>query len=96
VADTVELHTGAYCDAEDEDLRKSQLLTLKAAAKRAEEVGFRVAAGHGLNYQNVGPVAAIPAVEELNIGHAIIARAVLTGLDAAVREMIACLREAKS
>ena len=95
VADTVELHTGAYCDADDEDLRKSQLLTLKAAAKRAEEVGFRVAAGHGLNYQNVGPVAAIPAVEELNIGHAIIARAVLTGLDAAVREMIARVRGAK-
>jgi pyridoxine 5-phosphate synthase len=95
VADTVELHTGAYCDAEDEDLRKGQLLTLKAAAKRAEEVGFRVAAGHGLNYRNVGPVAAIPAVEELNIGHAIVARAVLVGLDAAVREMLGLLRGAK-
>jgi pyridoxine 5-phosphate synthase len=95
VADTVELHTGAYCDADDEDLRRSQLLALKAAAKRAEEVGFRVAAGHGLHYANVGAVAAIPAVEELNIGHAIIARAVLVGLDAAVREMLARIRAAR-
>jgi pyridoxine 5-phosphate synthase len=94
VADTVELHTGAYCDAEDEDLRKSQLLALKAAAKKAEEVGFRVAAGHGLHYTNVGPVAAIPMMEELNIGHAIIARAVLVGLETAVREMIVRVRVA--
>jgi len=95
VADTVELHTGAYCDADDEDLRRSQLLTLKAAAKRAEEVGFRVAAGHGLHYTNVGPVAAIPAVEELNIGHSIVARAILVGLDAAVREMLVRCRATK-
>ncbi|MBI5489275.1 MAG: pyridoxine 5'-phosphate synthase [Deltaproteobacteria bacterium] len=95
VADTVELHTGAYCDADDEDLRRSQLLALKIAAKRAEEVGFRVAAGHGLHYGNVGAVAALPAVEELNIGHAIIARAVLVGLDVAVREMIARIRAAR-
>lgn len=92
VADTVELHTGAYADADDEDLRRSQLLTLKQAAKKAEEVGFRVAAGHGLHYGNVGAVAAIPAVEELNIGHAIVARAVLVGLEAAVRDMIERIR----
>ena len=95
VADTVELHTGPYCEADDEDLRRSQLLTLKIAAKRAEEVGFRVAAGHGLHYGNVAAVAALPAVEELNIGHSIIARAVLVGLDAAVREMLARLRDAR-
>ena len=96
VADTVELHTGAYCEAADEDLRRSQLLTLRQAAKKAEELGFRVAAGHGLHYGNVGPVAAIPAVEELNIGHAIVARAVLVGLQAAVREMIERIREARA
>jgi pyridoxine 5-phosphate synthase len=95
VADTVELHTGAYCDADDEDLRRSQLLALKIAAKRAEEVGFRVAAGHGLHYGNVAAVAALPGIEELNIGHSIIARAVLVGLDAAVREMLARLRAPK-
>jgi len=96
VADTVELHTGAYCDADDEDLRRSQLLALKQAAKKAEEVGFRVAAGHGLHYGNVGPVAAIPAVEELNIGHAIVARAVLVGLEAAVRDMVERIRGARA
>lgn len=95
VADTVELHTGTYCDATDEDLRRSHLLALKQAAKRAEELGFRVAAGHGLHYTNVGPVAAIPAIEELNIGHSIVARAVLVGLQTAVREMIERIREAR-
>jgi pyridoxine 5-phosphate synthase len=95
VADTVELHTGAYCEGQDEDVRKSNLLALKSAAKKAEELGFRVAAGHGLNCGNVGPVAAIPAIEELNIGHSIVARAVLVGLDAAVREMVIRIREAR-
>ncbi|MBN1771739.1 MAG: pyridoxine 5'-phosphate synthase [Deltaproteobacteria bacterium] len=96
VADTVELHTGTYADADDEDLRRSQLLTLKQAAKKAEELGFRVAAGHGLHYGNVGAVAAIPTVEELNIGHAIVARAVLVGLEAAVRDMVERIRGAQA
>jgi pyridoxine 5-phosphate synthase len=69
---------------------------LKAAARAAEQAGFRVAAGHGLYYDNVAPVAAISAVEELNIGHGIVARAVFVGLEEAVREMIRRMREARA
>ncbi|MDI7268590.1 MAG: pyridoxine 5'-phosphate synthase [Myxococcota bacterium] len=96
VADTVELHTGTYAGRADEDSRKGELLTLRAAARRAEELGLRVSAGHGLHHDNVAPVAAIPGLEELNIGHAIVARAALVGLDASVREMIARIRAAVS
>jgi pyridoxine 5-phosphate synthase len=92
VADTVELHTGAFANARDEDAAKSELLAIRSAAKRAEELGFRVSAGHGLHHGNVAPIAAIAGMEELNIGHAIIARAVLVGLDASVREMLAAMR----
>ncbi|MBC8328269.1 MAG: pyridoxine 5'-phosphate synthase [Planctomycetes bacterium] len=82
----VELHTGGYADARGA-ARESQLQRLETAARYAHELGLRVNAGHGLDYDNVQPVAALPYVEELNIGHAIVARAVLVGLDAAVREM---------
>lgn len=95
VADTVELHTGAYSHARDEDACKAELLALKSAARRAVELGLRVAAGHGLHHDNVGPVAAIPGMEELNIGHAVVSRAVLVGLDASVREMISRIRQAR-
>lgn len=83
----IEIHTGRYADAPDADDRQRQLLTLHEAARAAQDLGLRVNAGHGLNYHNVAPIAAIPELEELNIGHAIICRAVLVGLDAAVREM---------
>ena len=83
----VEIHTGRYAEAQDADERQRQLLTIREAARAAQALGLRVNAGHGLNYHNVAPIAAIPELEELNIGHAIICRAVLVGLDAAVREM---------
>ncbi|MFZ1099910.1 MAG: pyridoxine 5'-phosphate synthase, partial [Steroidobacteraceae bacterium] len=69
---------------------------LREAARRAARLGFEVHAGHGLDYHNVQPVAAIPEVVELNIGHAIIARAVFTGIEAAVREMKALMTAART
>jgi pyridoxine 5-phosphate synthase len=92
-ADIVELHTGDYCNAAR--LRRPiELSRLARAAVKAASLELKVAAGHGLDYPNVEPVAAIPAVEELNIGHAIIARAVLVGLERAVRDMIEIIRVA--
>ena len=91
-ADTVELHTGEYC-REHESSRKSMLLAeLRVAAMEARALGMKVAAGHGLYFDDVRPVAAIPDVEELNIGHGIVARAVLVGLAQAVREMCKAVR----
>jgi pyridoxine 5-phosphate synthase len=83
----IELHTGAYADARTERARERRLRDLVKGAALARDLGLRVHAGHGLNYQNVGPVAQIEGMEELNIGHSIIARAVFTGLTQAVREM---------
>jgi pyridoxine 5-phosphate synthase len=82
----VELHTGAYADAA-ESRRGVELARIEKAAEEAAAAGLEVHAGHGLNYHNVGPIAAIPKIVELNIGHAIVARAVLEGLAKAVREM---------
>ena len=82
----VELHTGAYANAEGEDA-KEHLDQLVLAGKRVRERGLRLHAGHGLNYHNVRPVAAIKDMIELNIGHAIVSRAVFFGLREAVREM---------
>jgi pyridoxine 5-phosphate synthase len=86
-AQVVEIHTGRYCDARLEGDRRRELTRIVDAAKAAAKLGLAVAAGHGLNYRNVGPVAAIPEIEEFNIGHAIVARAVLVGMERAVREM---------
>lgn len=88
---TVELHTGEYCGATDEAEKKRELARLAAAAKRAVALGLEVAAGHGLYYDDVGAVAAIPEVVELNIGHGIVCRAVEIGLESAVREMLAAM-----
>jgi pyridoxine 5-phosphate synthase len=89
-ADAVELHTGQYALARgDEQLR--HLDALRAAGKQIVDLGMRLHAGHGLNYQNVQAVAAIPSMLELNIGHSIISRAVLVGLERAVREMKALI-----
>lgn len=93
-APVVELHTGAYADAEDEHARAKELARIAAAVAHGIARGVTVNAGHGLNYQNVEPVAAIPGINELNIGHAIIARAVMTGLPEAVREMKRLIIEA--
>jgi pyridoxine 5-phosphate synthase len=85
-APVIELHTGAYADKEGPEQAR-ELKRLIAAARYAASKGLVVNAGHGLHYHNVQPVAAIPEIAELNIGHAIVARAVFEGLAAAVREM---------
>lgn len=87
-ADFVEIHTGRYADAKTEKGRIRELDRIRAAARYALGLGLRVNAGHGLTYQNVKEVAEIAGIEELNIGHSIISRAVLVGLDRAVREML--------
>jgi pyridoxine 5-phosphate synthase len=86
-AEVVEIHTGRYCDARLPADRRRELARIVDAAKAATKLGLKVAAGHGLNYQNVLPVAAISEIEEFNIGHAIVARALLVGMERAVREM---------
>jgi pyridoxine 5-phosphate synthase len=86
-ADCVELHTGAYAEAKTERSRLRELEKLKTAGKLAMELGLKLNAGHGLNYDNVRPVAEIPGVKDLNIGHSIICRSVFVGLAQAVREM---------
>ena len=83
----IELHTGKYADATCEDIQQVELLRVKKAAIYADQLGLKVNAGHGLNYHNVKPIAALPEILELNIGHAIVARAVVSGFAAAVIEM---------
>lgn len=83
----IELHTGKYADARTPDAVARELEQIQRAARYAREKGLHVNAGHGLNYDNVRPVAAIPEIRELNIGHAIVARAVLVGMGNAVRDM---------
>ncbi len=90
-ADRVELHTGRYCDARSTADRNRELARVVDAAKAANKLGLKVAAGHGLNYDNVHSMVEIAEIEELNIGHAIVARAVLVGMERAVRDMIALL-----
>lgn len=86
-APMIELHTGRYCEAKGEDIHK-ELQDLKEATELGIELGLIVNAGHGLNYHNVRPVARIPGIEELNIGHSIVAQAALVGIERAVREML--------
>jgi pyridoxine 5-phosphate synthase len=92
-ADAVELHTGAYANS---DMSQASLEALRAAAARSAELGLAVHAGHGLTLRNVAPVAAIPEIEELNIGHSIVSRAVFVGLAEAVREMRAAMDSART
>ena len=94
-APVIEIHTGHYADLEDRHARQLEFERIVAAAKHATAAGLCVNAGHGLNYQNVGVIAAIPQLRELNIGHAIIARALFTGLQPAVREMKRLMLEAR-
>jgi pyridoxine 5-phosphate synthase len=94
-APAIELHAGSYAEATGER-RAHELHRLASAARSATAAGLIVNAGHGLDYHNVGPVAAIPEVVELNIGFAIIGRAVFTGLESAVREMKRLMREARA
>lgn len=83
----IELHTGQYAEAKNEANRQKELAILTKGCTQAIEAGLRVNAGHGLTYWNVYPVACIPGMEELNIGHTIISRAALVGIERAVREM---------
>jgi pyridoxine 5-phosphate synthase len=94
-APVIEIHTGHYSDLEDRHEREKEFERIVAAAEYATKAGLCVNAGHGLNYQNVGSIAAIPQLGELNIGHAIIARALFTGLQPAVREMKRLMLEAR-
>jgi pyridoxine 5-phosphate synthase len=94
-APVVELHTGAYADASG-SRQQHELQRIHDAVSYAQQAGLIVHAGHGLNYDNVGPVAALAGIRELNIGHAIIARAVFEGLDAAVVRMKQLMSAARS
>ena len=91
----IEIHTGQYADATDELTQQSELARLIEGIKYADSLGLKVNAGHGLHYFNVKPIAAIEEIIELNIGHAIIARAAIDGLDKAVRDMKALMLEAR-
>ncbi|WP_026853896.1 pyridoxine 5'-phosphate synthase [Geothrix fermentans] len=94
-ADAVELNTGIYSDLPMDSDATLELGRIRDAARLGSRLGLRVLAGHGLNLQNVGPVAALPEIEELNIGHSLIGRAVLVGLERAVEEMLGAMAEAR-
>lgn len=91
-ADQIEIHTGFYADSHGLR-REEELARIIEAVEAGNALGIAVAAGHGLDYVNTREICRIPGVQELNIGHAIVARALFTGMDQAVREMIAILRE---
>ncbi|MBI1910328.1 MAG: pyridoxine 5'-phosphate synthase [Deltaproteobacteria bacterium] len=92
-ADTIEIHTGRYADATTPDEVKKEFERIRQSALLGKQLGLYVAAGHGLHYQNTGPLAAIPEIQEFNIGHAIIARALFVGLEQAVREIVAIVKK---
>ena len=98
-APVIELHTGAYCEAGSRRrrcrARRSELARLTEMAGFAHGLGLEVHAGHGLTYDNVGPVAALPEVMELNIGHFLVGEAIFVGLDPAIRRMRAAMDEAR-
>ena len=91
-ADMIELHTGEYAEATTESDLKRLLQEIFAAAEYGKQLGLNVNAGHGLNYTNVKPVAQIPFIDEMSIGHAIISHAVFVGLENAVKEMLALVK----
>ncbi|GAA5556511.1 pyridoxine 5'-phosphate synthase [Acinetobacter schindleri] len=94
-APTIEIHTGAYADAETPEAQKAELERIIKGAEYAASKGLVVNAGHGLNLDNVTPIAAIPQIHELNIGHSIIADAVFVGLAQAVQQMKAAIKAAR-
>ncbi len=93
-AHAIEIHTGTYCNA-DASTRENERGAIAEAASLAASLGLEVHAGHGLDYENVLPIARIPEIVELNIGHSIIARAVIVGIEQAVREMKELLLRAR-
>jgi len=86
-AGMVEIHTGTYADAAGDAVREAEIKKISKAVKKAAGLGLRVSAGHGLNYVNAGPVALVEGIEEFNIGHSIVSRALMVGFENAVREM---------
>ena len=98
-APVVELHTGAWCEAAangNAKERDRQLSLIRAAAEQGASLGLEIHAGHGLGYDTVGPIAAIPEIRELNIGHFLIGEAIFCGFDAAIRRMRALMDEARA
>lgn len=94
-APVIEIHTGAYAEAQTESEVQAELERIREAAAYAAGIGLKVNAGHGLHYHNVQPIASIPEIAELNIGHAIVAHALFVGFAKAVQEMKALMREAR-
>ncbi len=94
-ADAVEIHTGAYADARATGRRRHELQRIRSAAARAHAVGLIVNAGHGLTLENVAPIAGLPEIHELNIGHSIVADAIFVGIENATRAMKARIRAAR-
>jgi len=93
-ADYIEIHTGAYCEVFGSSSMMVELEKIDTAIKLARKVGLGVNAGHGLNYFNIKPIASLGGIEEYNIGHSIISRAMLVGLDRAVKDMIELIKYA--
>jgi pyridoxine 5-phosphate synthase len=91
-ADMVEIHTGAYSDAKSDRIREKEFKKVVASVIMGKKLGLGVNAGHGLHYHNVQEIAAIKEIDELSIGHSIIARAVFVGLDRAIRDMLELMR----
>jgi pyridoxine 5-phosphate synthase len=91
-APVVELHTGSYADADGADVEK-EFQRIVRAAEHGDSIGLQVNAGHGLHYRNVAPIVCIPQLVELNIGHSIVARALFTGLDKAIRDMLVLINK---
>ncbi len=93
-ADYIEIHTGAFAEAKDWKSEEQELIKIENAVKLASKLGMGVNAGHGLNYTNIKKVAALGGIEEFNIGHSIISRALFAGLDRAVRDMVDLIKYA--
>ena len=94
-ADIIELHTGTYCDAPDQGAREKELIKITKGAQLAHELGIEVHAGHGLDFESVGPIAALPQMAELNIGHFLMGAALFTGMAEAITTMKAKMDEAR-
>ena len=93
-ADCIEIHTGAFAEAREWKVQEQELIKIENAVKLAKKLGMGVNAGHGLNYTNIKKVAAVGGIEDFNIGHAIISRALFVGLERAVREMVDLIKYA--
>lgn len=94
-ADIIEIHTGTYCHAQDSESRQIEIDKIAKGAALAHQLGLEVHAGHGLDYESVGPIAAISQMAELNIGHFLIGAAIFTGLEDAIHEMQRCIAKAR-